>query len=189
MFSRIDADLAANPSQRPIEVYLGDYVDRGPASRAVLDLLVDRCYSRECVCLKGNHELVFRDFLQNSSVLINPSDEQLAELRTALDEAMPAQHRWFLDHLRPSFSCGDYLFVHAGVRPGVPLAEQREEDLLWIREEFLLSEQDFGQTVIHGHTPVTDPDIRFNRINIDTGAYATGRLTCLILEEDQGWFT
>ena len=81
-----------------------------------------------------------------------------------------------------SFSCGDFLFVHAGIRPGVPLRKQREEDLLWIREEFLSCEQQFEKFVVHGHTPVRTPDMRSNRINIDTGAFATGRLTCIVNE-------
>ena len=90
--------------------------------------------------------------------------------------------------LTASFSCGDYFFAHAGVRPRVPLDQQREQDLLWIREEFLQSEYDFGKIIVHGHTPVVEPEIHPNRINIDTGAYATGRLTCLILQGDKRWF-
>ncbi len=88
----------------------------------------------------------------------------------------------FLTNLVPFFECGDFLFVHAGVKPGVPLARQREEDLLWIREDFLLCEEGFSKIVVHGHSPVREPDVRPNRINIDTGAYATGRLTCFIIE-------
>jgi serine/threonine protein phosphatase 1 len=87
--------------------------------------------------------------------------------------------------LRPSFSCGDFFFSHAGVRPGVSLRRQREEDLLWIRDEFLESERDFEKFVVQGHTPVPNPDIRSNRINIDTGAYATGVLTLLIIEGER----
>src|SRR5580698_7439719 len=88
----------------------------------------------------------------------------------------------FLESLDLSFSCGDFLFVHAGIRPGVPIRKQREEDLLWIREEFLLCEDRFEKFIVHGHTPVPTPDIRSNRINIDTGAFATGRLTCIVIE-------
>jgi len=97
-------------------------------------------------------------------------------------EYCPRVNRQFLGHLRLSFTCGDFFFVHAGVRPGIPLKEQRDEDLLWIRKEFLPCENDFGKVVAHGHTPVPSPDVRPNRINIDTGSYVTGRLTCLILE-------
>ena len=86
------------------------------------------------------------------------------------------------------FTCGDFFFVHAGVRPGIPLQKQSRQDLLWIRDDFLLHEEDFGMVVVHGHTPIYEPEIRWNRINIDTGAYATGRLTCLVLEGDDMGF-
>ncbi len=93
-------------------------------------------------------------------------------------------HTRFFGGLRTSYTCGDVFFVHAGIKPGVPLDEQVEEDLLLIRDDFLLCENDFAKLIVHGHTPVRAPDYRHNRINIDTGAYATGRLTCLILEQD-----
>jgi serine/threonine protein phosphatase 1 len=86
--------------------------------------------------------------------------------------------------LPSSFACGDFFFVHAGVKPGVALERQKDEDLLWIREEFLASEERFGKYIVHGHTPVSVPDIRPNRINIDTGAYATGNLTLLTIQGD-----
>ena len=95
---------------------------------------------------------------------------------------MPAEHRALLSEMPTSFSCGDYFFVHAGVRPGIPLKDQKEEDLLWIRQDFLLYEGEFEKFIIHGHTPVKEPEIRSNRINLDTGAYATGKLTCLVIE-------
>jgi serine/threonine protein phosphatase 1 len=107
------------------------------------------------------------------------------ELAVALNHSMPDNHRRFLQGLALSFTCGDFLFVHAGVRPGIPLREQSEQDLLWIREDFLLHEEHFGKVIVHGHTPAREPEIRPNRINIDTGAYATGRLTCLVLEDEQ----
>jgi serine/threonine protein phosphatase 1 len=208
VFSKIDADLAAHPTRRAIHVFLGDYVDRGPASRGVLDRLIDRNYSHEAVFLLGNHEVMLLQFLHSPAILkhwrqyggldtlmsygvtapFNANAEQLAVLAAALHTAMPAEHHSFLNQLVPSFSCGNFFFVHAGVRPGVPLADQRDEDLVWIRDEFLEHEGGFGKVIIHGHTAVPEPDIRFNRINIDTGAYATGRLTCLILEGDQMWF-
>jgi serine/threonine protein phosphatase 1 len=113
-------------------------------------------------------------------------DPQLyPRIATAVAEALPDSHKSFLRSLRLFFSVGDYFFAHAGVRPGVPLTAQSPQDLLWIREDFLLHEEDFGKIVVHGHTPAREPEIRRNRINIDTGAYATGRLTCLVLENDQ----
>lgn len=202
---RIDAHQAANPANRAVEIFLGDYIDRGPASREVLDRLIARGEARETIFLKGNHEIFVEDFLNDPTTLnewrqygglqtllsygLAPSvSMDLVEqttLAAAFAEALPERHLRFLSSLRPSFTCGDYFFVHAGVRPGVRLAKQREEDLLWIRDDFLLCEADFGKIVVHGHTPVPEPDIRPHRINIDTGAYATGLLTCLMLEGDK----
>jgi len=197
---RIDADLKTNPVAHAIEVFLGDYIDRGPASRQVLDRLVARNRTHQAVFLKGNHETYLIDFVTNPLILedwkrvggfatlmsygITPSTNAEAQLAAAFDQALPESHRQFLGNLKLSFTCGDFFFVHAGVRPGIPLEKQREEDLLWIRQDFLLSEEDFGKIIVHGHTPVAHPDIRPNRINIDTGAFATGRLTCLKLEGD-----
>lgn len=201
----IDADLETNPVSVGIEVYLGDYIDRGPASREVIDRLVVRNRSFRAVFLKGNHEAYLTDFATNPPIFeewrqfggretlmsygivppINSSEDEQERLAAAFDQALPASHRRFFGNLRLSFTCGDFFFVHAGVRPGTPLARQREVDLLWIRQDFLLCEEEFSKIIVHGHTPVPEPDIRPNRINIDTGAYATGRLTCLKLEDDR----
>ena len=113
---------------------------------------------------------------------INPDRHEQVKLADELAWALPREHLEFLESLNLSFSCGDYLFVHAGIRPGVPIQEQTEDDLLWIRDEFLAHEQPFERFVVHGHTPVNAPDLRSNRINIDTGAFATGRLTCIVIE-------
>jgi serine/threonine protein phosphatase 1 len=112
----------------------------------------------------------------------NPDTAEQSDLIRALNEVMPSDHLKFLQSLQPSFVCGDFFFVHAGVRPGIPLKEQQENDLLWIRNEFLDSNENFGKYIVHGHTPVREPDIRPNRINIDTGAYATGNLTLLRIQ-------
>lgn len=204
ILERIDADLATNPASLSIEVFLGDYIDRGPASREVLDRLVVRKRTFRSVFLKGNHETYITNFAANPSILedwqrlggletlmsygvapsINANAAEQLQLAAAFDQALPDSHREFLGDLKTSFDCGDFFFVHAGVRPGIPLVKQREEDLLWIRQDFLMSEGDFSKIVVHGHTPVLEPEIRPNRINIDTGAYATGRLTCLKLEDD-----
>ncbi|MBM7488379.1 serine/threonine protein phosphatase 1 [Bradyrhizobium sp. GM2.2] len=200
----IDADLARSAPERAIQVFLGDYVDRGPDSRAVIDLLIERSKSHETVCLKGNHEVFLLEVLKDPARLeewrrygglltlvsyginptMNPTPEQQIELIEGLRQALPREHLSFLQQLRPSFACGDFFFVHAGVKPGVALERQKEEDLLWIREEFLESERRFGKYIVHGHTPVSVPDIRSNRINIDTGAYATGNLTLLTIQGD-----
>jgi serine/threonine protein phosphatase 1 len=204
VLSRVDVDLATHPATNAILVFLGDYIDRGPASKNVLDRLIACCATRPTVCLIGNHETYVSEFLKNPEILsawrqyggldtllsygIMPSldigPQEQVRLAHALDRALPSSHRQFLNGLRPYFVCGDFFFVHAGVRPGIPLTEQSEEDLLWIREDFLHYEHSFGKVIVHGHTPVSEPEIRANRISIDTGAYATGRLTCLVLEGD-----
>ena len=208
VMSRIDADLAKSSSKsssaNAIEVYLGDYIDRGPASRQVVDRLIARSRQRNTVFLKGNHETYVSEFIENPAILtdwrqyggletlmsyglqpaIKADAAEQAELAKAFKFMLPRSHREFLKGLQLSVSCGDFFFVHAGVKPRVPLKEQREEDLLWIRDDFLLYEDDFEKIVVHGHTPVREPDIRSNRINIDTGAYATGRLTCVMIEHD-----
>lgn len=205
MLARIDENLASSPVKHPILVFIGDYVDRGPDSRKVVDRLIARSKTNEVVCLKGNHEAFMLDFLDDPAALdqwrqfgglptlmsygLTPpsrlESDGYEELAVALRAKMPPGHRSFLDNLRLSFTCGDYFFVHAGVRPGVRLANQKEEDLLWIRDEFLHSKQDFGKVVVHGHTPIERPDVRKNRINIDTGAFATGNLTCLVIEGEE----
>jgi serine/threonine protein phosphatase 1 len=202
MFAVIDVDVSRNPVERPIEVFLGDYIDRGPYSRETLKLLIERSQSREMVCLKGNHEAYCLEVLRDPAKLddwrqigglqtllsygvqpsLNPTAAEQVDLIRQLKAAMPRDHVRFLQSLKSSFSCGDFFFVHAGVKPGIPLDEQQEHDLLWIRDEFLSSEEDFGKFIVHGHTPVRAPDIRANRANIDTGAYATGNLTLLTIQ-------
>jgi serine/threonine protein phosphatase 1 len=204
MFTVIDRDLANAKSIRAIHVFLGDYIDRGPESRQTIDLLVDRSRNHETVFLKGNHEAFLFDVLKSPSQLqgwrqygglqtltsygltpsLNPDENEQAELIKELAYRIPPYQRRFFNSLRLRFVCGDFFFVHAGVRPGIPLTQQKEEDMLWIREEFLESEEQFSKYIVHGHTPVLQPDIRPNRINIDTGAYATGNLTLLTLQGD-----
>jgi serine/threonine protein phosphatase 1 len=208
VLSRIDADLGAHPASYVIQLFLGDYIDRGSASRDVLDRLIARGRTHRTIFLKGNHETYMVNFLKDPTVVddwaryggmttlmsygltpsLNANQGEQIRLAAALDQALPDDHRMFLSSLPLSFSCGDYFFVHAGVRPGIPLGQQRKEDLLWIRDDFLLHEESFSKIVIHGHTPVSQPDVRPNRINIDTGAYATGKLTCLMIEADQMFF-
>jgi serine/threonine protein phosphatase 1 len=208
VLARIDADMAKHPISNATRVFLGDYIDRGPDSKGVLDRLISCCATRPTVCLMGNHEAFLREFLKNPDVLsvwrryggldtllsygLTPTrrteTKEERKLASDLDRFLPPSHREFLGSLKQYFICGDYFFVHAGVRPGICLTEQSEEDLLWIRQDFLLCEDHFGKVVVHGHTPVLEPDVRPNRINIDTGAYATGRLTCLVLEKDENRF-
>jgi serine/threonine protein phosphatase 1 len=202
LLSEIDAHLAKNPIPRAIEIFLGDYIDRGADSRGVIDLLIERRRSREAIFLKGNHETYVSDFLRDPKSLeiwrqyggfetllsygvkpsMRSSSDDRKDLARAFAAVLPHTHMEFLSGLITSFSIGDFFFAHAGVQPGVPIDQQREDDLLWIRGDFLLSEEDFEKYVVHGHTPVKAPDIRSNRANIDTGAFATGRLTCLMIE-------
>jgi serine/threonine protein phosphatase 1 len=205
VLARIDADMAAHPTSNATRIFLGDYIDRGPDSKRVLDRLISCCVAQPTVCLMGNHEAYLREFLKNPDVLsvwrryggletllsyglaptMKTEAQEHRRLASDLSRLLPSSHREFLSSLKEYFICGDFFFVHAGVRPGISLTEQSEDDLLWIREDFLQCEDDLGKVVVHGHTPVLEPDVRPNRINIDTGAYATGRLTCLVLESDE----
>ena len=202
MFTVIDNDMARLGSVRSLHVFLGDYIDRGPASRETIDLLIDRERKYESVFLKGNHEMFMSEVLKDHTRLadwkqygglqtlasyglrptLSPDQAEQAELIAELAHRIPPDHRRFFNSLRPRFVCGDFFFVHAGVKPGVPLEQQKEEDLLWIRDEFLQSKENFGKYIVHGHTPVLTPDIQPNRINIDTGAYATGNLAVLTIQ-------
>jgi serine/threonine protein phosphatase 1 len=212
VFDRIDADTSRDWSpagrdaapRRIVEVLIGDYVDRGPDSRGVVDAILERQASRQLVCLSGNHEELMLDFLREPTRLpawrnVGARETLLSygvplparldgaamqEVAARFREALPAEHQQFLSMLALSHEEGGYYFAHAGVRPGVPLAEQAAHDLLWIRGEFLNHAGPFGRIVIHGHTPAEEPEIRSNRINIDTGAVFTGRLTCLVLKDD-----
>lgn len=201
MLGVIDADLARSRPRYAIEVFMGDYIDRGPDTRSTLDILVERSRRGNAVFLKGNHEAFLVRVFEEPSLFADwiavggaqtmmsyglpPPDltrEEPTSILRDLIRAMPAEHLEFLDDLRLSFSCGDFFFVHAGVRPGIPLAQQKERDLLWIREEFLQSEEQFGKYIVHGHTPVRSAEFLSNRVNIDTGAYATGNLTLMSIQ-------
>jgi hypothetical protein len=155
--------------------------------------------------LKGNHETYILEFLTDPKILdvwrqyggfetllsygltpsIRSTPADRKELARSFASVFPDEHLQFLSALPTSFNCGDFFFSHAGVQPGIPLDRQTESDLLWIRDDFLLCEDDFGKYVVHGHTPVREPDFRANRVNIDTGAFATGRLTCLVIEGEE----
>ena len=199
----IDAHRLGHPPARVIEVYLGDLIDRGPASADVIAHLLHRRGTRDVVTLAGNHELMmmralvepetFPDWLASGGreTLLSygipiarstGSDLDWGAMAEAVRQRIPAEHLALCRHLVTSFALGDYFFAHAGVRPGQPLDQQLTEDLAWIRRPFLASQADFGAVVVHGHTPVVRPEVHSNRINIDTGAYATGHLTCLVLE-------
>ncbi|WP_020084638.1 metallophosphoesterase family protein [Hyphomicrobium zavarzinii] len=203
LHDQIEMDLQSRPPADVRLIYLGDYIDRGPDSAGVLERLsLPSPEGIGRVLLKGNHEDMLGSFLADPNV--GSSWRQLGGLETLLSyridvnevlgrvgfggladelrKRMPPSHVRMLSELQTSVSFGDYFFCHAGVRPGVSLERQDPRDLMWIRHEFLGSTQDFGKTVVHGHSPVERPDVRPNRIDIDTGAYATGHLTALVLE-------
>jgi serine/threonine protein phosphatase 1 len=204
----IKRDLETSPVAEGLTVTLGDYVDRGPDSRGVLDRLARNPFPTRYIALKGNHEALFEAFLRDPTVASQwrrwggletlhsygvPVAQVMVgkgfeEASNALRQSVPQEHFRFLGSLRFSLSLGDYFLCHAGVRPGVPLEHQQPEDLLWIREEFLNSRMSFGKVVVHGHTPTASPEVLPTRINIDTGAFATGRLTCLVLEGESRRF-
>ncbi|MBI5107204.1 MAG: serine/threonine protein phosphatase [Rhodocyclales bacterium] len=203
---RILDDAARRSAQRRLLIYLGDLVSRGPDSRGVIERV--RTWlppGFERVALKGNHEdLLLRahagefaaarhwldyggiEALASYGVTVSDKlvreEAGIGELCHRFAAALPAGQLEFLESLRLSHRAGDYYFVHGGVRPGVALDEQNPRDLIWIRKTFLNSEADHGAVVVHGHSISRRPELRPNRIGIDTGAYHSGVLTCLALD-------
>jgi serine/threonine protein phosphatase 1 len=209
LHGQILKDAAGSSAKRLVVVYLGDYVDRGPSSKGVVDLLLrNPLPGFEAIHLKGNHEQALLEFMDDAGiggewlswggdatlasygVVVSevPTEDELRRARAELRHSMPREHADFYRSLKLTHQEGDYFLVHAGVRPGVPLTAQSEEDLLWIRYDFLMSDQGFGKLVIHGHTIAEAPQVRHNRIGIDTGAFHTGRLTALAAEGNDYFF-
>lgn len=200
MHARIEADLADRPAADFRVIHIGDYGDRGPNSAAVIAKLAAMTAAEpRILAIRGNHDQMLLDFLADPEggapmLLMNGGKETLrsygvnlrarnyAELGGEFAAKLPEADRAFLTDLPYTHTFGDYLFVHAGVRPGVPLAYQQTEDLIWIRDEFLASKEDYGLVVIHGHTPANPAEVKRNRINIDTGAVYGGPMTCVVLE-------
>lgn len=202
MIAMIDADCH---SEQPVScriVFLGDYTDRGPDSRGVIERLVRLSARPEVVCLKGNHDEWLEMFLLRAEIGdrflhwggfetlasygVDVSEGRSnAELSRDLVENMPAAHRRFFSRLRHRHVEGDYFFCHAGVRPGVALDEQDPHDLMWIRAEFHAHEASWGKVIVHGHTPREQVEICRNRINVDTAAFETGTLSCVVLEDNR----
>jgi serine/threonine protein phosphatase 1 len=205
MIERIRADAATLAEGDACRVlFLGDYIDRGPHSRGVIEyLMAGPLPEFETVFLRGNHESTMLQFLDDLSAgpgwltyggvntllsyglrppVTVPPALRLPTVQQQLRQALPPAHRAFLCGLPAFAMIGTYLFVHAGIRPGIALDRQRDEDMVWIRDEFLTSTLDHGVVVVHGHTIAMQADSLPNRIGIDTGAYATGRLTSVVLE-------
>ncbi|HLW27881.1 MAG TPA: metallophosphoesterase family protein [Kiloniellales bacterium] len=205
LLEEICKDAQARPAERRLLIYLGDYVDRGPDSRGVLDRLIappPDGFERLCLmgnheemllcCLKGTPQVTMRWLLYGGeetcrSYGVDPSQnpEVVAE---EVRRAMPQEHKELLHSLKLSHQEGDYFFAHAGIRPGVPLDQQRREDLIWIRKLFSQSQEDHGCVVVHGHSAVPAPENLPNRINVDTGASYGNALTAVALQDEERRF-
>jgi serine/threonine protein phosphatase 1 len=208
MAERVETDMKDRSFDHAVTVFLGDYIDRGPGSKRVVEQLASGEWPMSIMALTGNHEDFLEDFLDDAGILdfwrsqgglatlhsyevnVGPAmvGRNFEEVQAEFTACFPKHHRDFLEALKVSASIGDYFFCHAGVRPGVAFDRQNRDDLLNIREPFLSSEAEHGKLIVHGHTPSVAPEVRPNRIGIDTAAYATGRLTCLLLEKDQQRF-
>ena len=214
MLNLIEKDQKGRADLPVTLVFLGDYIDRGPDSKGVVDRLLEGFSPQyETVFLKGNHEALLLSFLEDPASglnwLRNGGDAALLSYGVPLDtlqqafwsgqkgvaEAarqfralLPQPHLDFYESLRLSCRLGDFFFAHAGVRPGKPLDQQSEEDLLWIRKNFLMSADDFGAVVVHGHTPAREPQDLHNRIGLDTFAFRSGKLTAAGFEGAKRWF-
>jgi len=203
LLGSIRADAAEAAPGRRLAVFLGDYVDRGPDSKGVIERAIQPDLPGFIVVtLLGNHDFMMRGFLDQPArwgptwlMPVNGGDTTLesygvepprrvsglARARDQLAHALPGAHRAFLEALAPCHAAAPYFFAHAGIRPGVALDRQSLDDLIWIREEFLDSEAEHGSVVVHGHSIAPEPELRANRIGIDTGAWRTGRLTAAVL--------
>jgi serine/threonine protein phosphatase 1 len=197
--AQIKEDCLSRPAPSVVVVHLGDYIDRGPDSAGVVEMLASGppVDGAEAVNLMGNHERCMLDALAGQQAartdwLFNGGSDALRswgiDPRAPTEEwreAIPARHLALLEGLAVSHRIGGYLFAHAGVRPGISLDAQAPADLISIRQIFLTSEADFGAVVVHGHTPTRGPVVKANRIGIDTGAVYGRELTCVVLEEDR----
>lgn len=204
----IVADAASSDASRKVVIFLGDYIDRGPDSRGVLRYLIDlpKDAGIEWRFLKGNHEEAMLKFLSDpsfgpnwceyggdaalASYGLKPPEmkhrvEAWARVAADLDHKVTTEEREFLETLEYSISIGDYFFAHAGARPGIALDRQSERDLMWIRNSFLDDEAPFEKVVVHGHTPTKEVHVDHRRIGVDTKAYASSRLTALILGKQE----
>ncbi|WP_240500097.1 metallophosphoesterase family protein [Sphingomonas montana] len=207
LLDKIRADDAARAPAQTHVVLLGDLVDRGPESAAVVQRAMQGLDWATMTTLRGNHEQMLLDALNRTypmldlwlsaggdatleswgvdpAVVARASPE---DLLAAADAAIPAAHRSWIGQLPINIGFGDYYFVHAGIRPGVAIDRQTERDALWIRKPFLTSNRDHGVVVVHGHTISPAVEVHHNRIGIDTGAYRSGRLTALGLEGTERW--
>ena len=209
LLAKIEADIAARRAKQNLVVFLGDLIDRGPQSAQVIERLRNwRPRNASTIFLCGNHEEVMLRVLAGEPTILGDwlkfgGAECLASYGLAATElleqgepaalaaikaAIPVEHQEFVASFADTFRFGDYLFVHAGIRPGRGVAAQEPKDLRWIRHPFLDDPTDHGFVVVHGHTISETVEERINRIGIDTGAYRTGVLTAMGIEGSQRWF-
>lgn len=190
LVTRCERDAAGRPMKF---VFIGDYIDRGPESRGVVEYVMNlqSRFAANAICLMGNHEALALWAIENdgnaNNWTLNGGDMTLRSYGAASARDIPADHIEWFRSLQPAFDDGQRLFVHAGIDPARPLDQQDEHDLLWIREPFLSDQRDYGRLVVHGHTPTRTgmPDLRRNRLNIDTGAVFGGPLTAAVFVDDQ----
>jgi serine/threonine protein phosphatase 1 len=191
LMEKINPDLS-----RDRLVFVGDYIDRGPQSKGVVDYIIrlkNLAPPEQIICLKGNHEAMFLTFLQGEPAEMFLFNGGLATLEDYWADdwvdrkglVLPPDHEQFYRDLLLYYETPDYIFVHAGLKPGLPLAEQVEDNLLWIRGEFITSQEDFGRRVIFGHTPFKQPLLMPNKIGIDTGAVYGNFLTAIKLPAEE----
>ena len=204
LLAALRADMARD-DLHPVLIMLGDYVDRGPASRGVIERLLEleRDPRLEAAFIRGNHDDTMMRFASEPSVgqswcgfggaetlqsygvtapALGDDADAWEVAREAFAARLPREHLRFLQALQPYVEYGDYFFTHAGARPGVELEDQDPHDLMWIRDEFLRGSATFAKAIVHGHTPEEDAFVSDRRIGVDTGAYATGKLTAVVLE-------
>jgi len=209
LLEKIEKDLRHRPAKKALLIFVGDLIDRGPSSAQVVERL--RTYSHpnvRTVFILGNHEEVLLRILAGDAELttkwrwfggteclasygvdtVKLASMKVEEALEVIRTAIPKKHVEFLETFDDSCRFGDYLFVHAGIRPGVEIDQQKQSDLRWIREAFLFDETDHGFIVVHGHTIRPEVEVRTNRIGIDTGAYQSGVLTALAIEGSESWF-
>ncbi|MCR9212711.1 MAG: metallophosphoesterase [Proteobacteria bacterium] len=204
LLDRIVEDAAHRSKPHTDLIFLGDYVDRGGMSKEVIDTIIDlNLPDINIVTLNGNHEasmlMFMEDPIRNRRWLHyggeatlrsygiefsfgEVEEENIQSAATALSKAVPDRHKKFLNSLVDSYSVGDYFFVHAGVDPSLSLKDQKPRALYWIRDEFLAHEDAYEKIVVHGHSISKTPEFKSNRIGIDTGAFYSNTLTCLVLD-------
>ncbi len=206
MIARIEAEEKGHAPADTTVILLGDLVDRGPDSAGVITTAREWAKRRRVRMLAGNHEEMFlgsfrhedtlRHFLRHGgkeTLLSYPIDPEtytratLEELRAMMQSAVPAEDIAFMEAMEDQIQIGDYLFVHAGIRPGVALEDQKVSDLRWIRGEFIENQEARNFAVVHGHTIVDDPHVSALRIGLDTGAFASGQLAAVGLEGTARW--